>query len=239
MKKKDNYLYFTSRQLPKKHTDKEVGFLIRELNINLSSSLIDLACGYGRHTNSLAPYCKKIVGVDINANYLEHAKSNAFENVKYILHDITTIDFPEKTFDAGYIMCNTFPMLNTDEQENLIEKLSIYLKNEAKICLETLSSQILNERFSKNLIFDMGADLVIDRLSYQESSSCLINKRIYIQNNQREDVQVKFHLLSKDALFKLLKRFHFKPLHVYENALGDKFTENSINMTIIAEKTAP
>jgi cyclopropane fatty-acyl-phospholipid synthase-like methyltransferase len=50
----DDYLYFYGDSLKDEYTEQEVEFLVRELGIRKRMSILDLACGHGRHANRLA-----------------------------------------------------------------------------------------------------------------------------------------------------------------------------------------
>lgn len=66
--------------------------------------VLDVGCGTGYHTLRIAPFCERIIGLDISAESLEVARTQAKElginNVSFINGDITRIDFPDQSFDC-------------------------------------------------------------------------------------------------------------------------------------------
>jgi tRNA/tmRNA/rRNA uracil-C5-methylase (TrmA/RlmC/RlmD family) len=58
-------------------TENQVDFIIKSLNLQGSEHILDLACGYGRHSLSLARRGFSVVGVDITRDYIEDAIKNA------------------------------------------------------------------------------------------------------------------------------------------------------------------
>ena len=47
-------MYFYGDMLTDERTEAEVGALVRMLELDTPKKILDLACGYGRHTNRLA-----------------------------------------------------------------------------------------------------------------------------------------------------------------------------------------
>ncbi len=73
----DDYLYFYSESLTDERTEKEVNALIKLLALDRPKKILDLACGYGRHTNRLAVMGHTMTGVDITPGFLEIARRDA------------------------------------------------------------------------------------------------------------------------------------------------------------------
>ncbi|MCX7785780.1 MAG: methyltransferase domain-containing protein [candidate division WOR-3 bacterium] len=91
-----DYLYFYQDFLTEKRTKSEVEFLIRELKLDKAMKILDLACGYGRHSNRLAKLGYNVTGVDINKGFLEIARREAKQmglSVNCILQDMCKTKF--------------------------------------------------------------------------------------------------------------------------------------------------
>ena len=87
--------------------------------------MLDLACGFGRHSLEFARRGYDVTGIDITPAYIDYANEQAKEeslNAKFFCQDIRTITF-DKEFDVvlnmadgaiGYLewkLCpNTFPL---------------------------------------------------------------------------------------------------------------------------------
>ena len=82
-------------------TKKQVAFICSVLNIKGNEKILDLACGYGRHSIELGKMGCKVVGIDITKDYIEEAKRQAnIANIKneYYCKDIRDIEY-ENEFD--------------------------------------------------------------------------------------------------------------------------------------------
>src|ERR1017187_3584219 len=85
----ENYLYFNQDHfLTDEKTKLEIQFVRERLGIDKNTSLLDLACGHGRHANALAKESHRIVGLDTNTEFLELARRQSVgegvNNVSYI-----------------------------------------------------------------------------------------------------------------------------------------------------------
>ncbi|MCL2023334.1 MAG: class I SAM-dependent methyltransferase [Oscillospiraceae bacterium] len=106
MKKSDWYKYGWSLDI-KNHswtedTENQVDFVIKALDLAGGEKILDLACGYGRHSLAFARRGFTVVGVDITKEYIDDAIFNARKeslSADFYHNDIRGIDYLEK-FDV-------------------------------------------------------------------------------------------------------------------------------------------
>ncbi len=103
-------------------TENQVAFIIKTLGLHGSERILDLACGFGRHSLSLARKGYEVVGVDITKAYIddacETAKKEGLQNVSFINADVREVDFCDE-FDVVLSLADgAIGYLETDE-ENL------------------------------------------------------------------------------------------------------------------------
>lgn len=68
---------------------------------NLNSSVLDIGCGSGHGSNTLASKFKTVSGVDISPEAIEYAKKYwQLPNIDFRLGDSLNIPFPDNTFDV-------------------------------------------------------------------------------------------------------------------------------------------
>lgn len=83
-------------------TGEQVDFIENALGLTRSERILDIACGYGRHSLELARRGYDVVGVDITKDYIDDAIKTAKEenlNVEFLLGDARDIDYTEE-FDV-------------------------------------------------------------------------------------------------------------------------------------------
>src|SRR5436853_6223755 len=79
-------------------TKEEVDFLVSELNVQQGQHLLDIPCGFGRHSIEFAKRGFNVTGVDISQTFIQGLteKINAYKlNIKTIQADILTIQLNE------------------------------------------------------------------------------------------------------------------------------------------------
>lgn len=84
-------------------TNRQVDFLIKQLQLKGTEKILDLACGFGRHSLEFARRGYDVTGIDITPVYIDYANEQAKKknlNAKFICQDIRTITFDTKT-NAG------------------------------------------------------------------------------------------------------------------------------------------
>ncbi len=90
-----------------RNTLKEVDFLIDELDLSPGDSVLDVACGTGRHAVELASRGYSVTGIDLSAGMLARAKDKAAAagvDIEFIKADAIKFSL-EKTFDAAICLC--------------------------------------------------------------------------------------------------------------------------------------
>ncbi len=103
------------------HAAEEVDFVVEALGLSGSERILDLACGFGRHSLELAQRGYSVVGVDITPDYIQHARSRASEdglNVEFICSDVLDVRFREE-FDVVLNMADGAIGYFDAEEKNL------------------------------------------------------------------------------------------------------------------------
>lgn len=120
-------------------TQKQIAFLRQHLQLKRGASILDLACGYGRHTIELARQGYQVIGLDYSKYFIELAKNEAKkQNVKvdFIRDDMRNLSFVNK-FDAVISMFTSFGYFE-DEKDNVLvlRKISRALKSKGKFLID-------------------------------------------------------------------------------------------------------
>ncbi|HHX63365.1 MAG TPA: class I SAM-dependent methyltransferase [Chloroflexi bacterium] len=102
-------------------TAKQIDFLIRTMNLDGSERVLDLACGFGRHSLALAERGFRVVGVDITPAYVQDAAETARRgglSAEFICADIRDIQF-EQEFDVVLNLADGAIGYLENDEENL------------------------------------------------------------------------------------------------------------------------
>ena len=101
-------------------TNRQVDFLIKQLQLKGTEKILNLACGFGRHSLEFARRGYDVTGIDITPAYIDYANEQAKKenlNVKFICQDIRTITF-DKEYDVVLNMADGAIGYLEDDEEN-------------------------------------------------------------------------------------------------------------------------
>jgi SAM-dependent methyltransferase len=124
-------------------TDQEVGFITKVLNLPVDSALLDLYCGYGRHTIELAKRGFRVTGVDANQAFLDIATQKAQEeqvSVIFSLHDMRELDYVNN-FDAVINMFAAFGYFSDEENAGVLQRVAKALRPGGLFLIDLLNRE--------------------------------------------------------------------------------------------------
>lgn len=134
-------------------TESQVDFLIKTMRLAGSERILDLACGFGRHSIALAERGFRVTGVDITPEYIEDAARTARTrglSADFICSDIRDIGFSEK-FDVVLNMADGAVGYLENDVENLkiFDRIAAALKPGGKHFMDVCSRAHAERCFPK------------------------------------------------------------------------------------------
>jgi len=97
--------------------------------------VLDAACGVGYGTHYLAGTAREVIGVDISAEALEHARNNySTENVRFEQMDVADMRFADNSFD---VVCSFETIEHLDDPEALVAQACRMLKKDGLFIVST------------------------------------------------------------------------------------------------------
>ena len=201
-------------------------------------TILDLACGHGRHANRLAALGHNVTGVDITKGFLDIAKQDAKEKVlkvKYIHQDMRKIKFKNE-FDRVILMFTAFGYFNEKENFKVLKNVFNALKPNGMFSLDIKNVDSLQKRFLPFIVTEKGKDLMIDRNTYDKTTGRFYNKRIVIRNGIRKDKPFFIRLYNRKEMSGLLKKAGFESFKFYGDWDSKPLTHDSKRMIVIAQK---
>ena len=132
-------------------TIKQVDFIIHMLNLTGNGKILDLACGYGRHSVELARRGYEVTGVDITKDYIDAANDQAAREsleVTFICDDIRNIDVTGE-FDVVINVADGAIGYLEDDEENLkiFDRISNALKPGGKHFMDICNAHYAADNF--------------------------------------------------------------------------------------------
>lgn len=159
-------------------TKKQVDFLVSELELQGNERILDLACGYGRHSLEFARRGYHVTGVDITPEYIEYAAEQAEkENLKanFWCMDIREVKFEEE-FDVVLNMADgAIGYLENDmENAKIFAVAAKALKKGGKHFMDIMNGSYAETHFPCKL-WDAGEKcLTLSAFEWDKESKTLI-----------------------------------------------------------------
>jgi len=205
----DDYLYFYSDSLTDERSNAEVALLMKMLELDSPMKILDLACGFGRHSNRLAALGHSVTGIDLMSDFLEIARKKAAEmgvRVDYRQGDMRQISFTEE-FDRVISLYTSFGYFEDDENGLVMENMSRALKPGGLLLLDVPNRDVVVKGLPRSSVIDKNGDLMIDRVSFNALTGRSHNQRIVIRNGVRKDKPFSIRLYNateiRDLLYKV------------------------------------
>ncbi len=211
--------------------------LISFLKPNLSDTIIDLACGKGRHSIYLNKLGYNVTGVDLSANSINEANTFANENLKFEMADLRNLPY-NNAFEIGLNLFTSFGYFESDEvNKEVFSQFNKILKPNGIILVDFLNA---------SKIFAQTNNVETKEI---EGIQFLINKKIennrviktieFSDNGNKNFYSESVQLLELRDFEKLVEQTSFKLLHVFGNYHLDPYNQElSDRLIIVAQKIA-
>jgi SAM-dependent methyltransferase len=181
-----SYYHILYKHRDYKEAEAFIKNIVTYLNLNKADSILDLACGKGRHSIFLNSLGYDVTGLDLSKNSIEHAKTNESESLHFEVHDMRNVY--ETQFEIVLNLFTSFGYFQ-DEMDNF------------KV-IQTIKSSLKQNGIG--VIDYMNSPLVIDNLIAHNSyeSDCI---KFELKRNYKDGFITKNIEVNDDG-----KSFHFE-----------------------------
>jgi 2-polyprenyl-3-methyl-5-hydroxy-6-metoxy-1,4-benzoquinol methylase len=237
----DGYYKNIWRQVfPEKTTLAEVDFIINEANLSKGDRVLDIMCGYGRHSLGLARGGMNVTAVDNLSDYVnEIREKNKSENLNIdaLCENVLELQI-DQTYDVAICMGNSLQFFNEEDTMRLLSSVSSHLKPGGKFLINTWSiSEIVIKQFTEK-----GWGRFNDLLFFSENKYLLRPSRIettsvIIPNTgEREEKITIDYIFSINELESMLNKTGFRLKEIYSIPGKKIFTIGDPRAYFVAEK---
>lgn len=211
-----------------KDAECHINFILSKINLPSKASILDLACGSGRHSILLAKEGYNVTGVDLSDKLLSEAiKNSKAENlvIEFIKSDIRDIHI-EKKFNLILNLFTSFGYFETDEENLLIFKKSFeFLLDNGYFVFDYFNKDYLE----KNLVlFSKEENDNYTIIQERKIVNQRVIKKITIQRNgTTENYYESVKLYDANFLTQKLKEIGFEIVNLFGDFFGNEFNQYS------------
>lgn len=234
----DDYLYFYSDALTDERTDSEVASIVELMHLNAPLQILDLACGFGRHTNRLAALGHHMTGVDYMPGFLEIARRDAQSrhlHVNYVRADMREISYHAE-FDLVLILFTAFGYFDDEENLQVMKNVSKALRPDGRLLFDMPNRDTFLKMRYPSIVTEKDGNLMIDRVSFDLLTGQQINRRILIRDGVRKDQPFKIRLYNPSEIRDLLKQAGLELEMIYGGWDGQPVSPDARRLIIIGRK---
>ncbi|MCJ7550309.1 MAG: class I SAM-dependent methyltransferase [Anaerolineae bacterium] len=226
--------------------DREVSWLIIQLQLDEGSTLLDLGSGPGLYSSRFAQRGLDVTGVDYSERSLAHAQDYAQEHgldIDYILQDYLALDFKAK-FDAVVLINGDFCVLSPERRSRLLQNIHRALKPGGRLALDVFTRRhrehyrVPNQWYVAEKGFWRGGKHVVlgEGFDYP-SRDVLLNQYIIIDADGTTTVYRNwFQNYTAPSITAELEADGYSIQHLGGNLRGGELTEDSEWIGVVATK---
>ena len=201
------------------------------------STMLDIACGKGRHAIHLAENDYDVTGIDLSAQSIEEASLSEKDNLRFYQHDMR-LPFWINYFHYAFNFFTSFGYFKTmRENYNVVETISKALKPGGVLVMDFMNVHYVSNRLIPWSRIDTGhVQFNIER----HQSTTFFHKTIHIwdktdnTHKQYQEELLKFQLPDFEKMFSL---FQLEIREVYGDYHLQPFSvSDSPRLILIAEK---
>ena len=227
---------------PEKTTKAEVDFIITDADLKRDSALLDLMCGYGRHSIELARRNIKVTAIDNLCDYINEINEIADSEgllIETLCQDVLEMQIDQQ-YDAAICMGNSLQFFNEQESLKLLASISEHLKPNGRFYINTWSIAEIALKNFKEKSWSRFGDLLFltDNKLLFHPTRMEINSLFISDSGDREEKTGVDFIYSLSELEGMLNKTGFDLEEIYSIPGKKVFTVGEPRAYIVAKKVS-
>jgi ubiquinone/menaquinone biosynthesis C-methylase UbiE len=211
----------------------------RLAGVEPGSELLDVPCGFGRHSVALGRAGYKVTGVDRSAALLDEARRRAGHErwPKLVQADYRELPFADASFDAAVNLFTSLGYLGIDEDTKVLTEIGRVLRPGGRLVIETNHRDLIVLRWSDSDWRLMGEGrLLLEQRTFDAASGIATTSMTLIDGaGERESRTWSVRVYAVTELLAMLERAGFEEAKSYGDFDGSAFGP-STRLVIVARR---
>ncbi|MGB9911704.1 MAG: class I SAM-dependent methyltransferase [Microgenomates group bacterium] len=233
------YLFAFAPTFSQKRTKKEVNFIIKTLNLKKGAQILDIPCGYGRHSIELAKKGFQITGIDFSLPLLKEAKKSAKDqkvNCCFLKQDMRFLRL-SSSYDAILVLGNSFGYFSDEDNEEVIKRLSVVLKSGGYLILDLPNAIGMIQRKLSQMKIKIPQGYIISKEVDFDPLHLIVKLRWEVYQNKKKTIlHGKIRLYTFPEIKNLLLKYQLEVKNIFGSFNGEPYSLDSPRLIIIATK---
>lgn len=208
-----------------------------------SESILDLACGFGRHSLELSRQGYTVTGVDLNPNFIQEASSKALDlglDANFQCADMREYIEPDG-FENIIIMYNSFGyFLDPQDDQKVLQNCLLSLKPGGKLLVSvTPRVYIMKNRSSRQFRYwheEDNGTIRLEEAIANDDWTWDTTRWIILKGGERREFTYGIRLYDKLELCNLLSSVGFIGIRPFGSISGLPFSEESHHLILTSQK---
>ena len=226
-------------------TKRQVDFMTQKLHLKGGEKILDLACGFGRHSLELARRGFSVTGVDITPSYIQFAKEEAQKeglSAEFLCHDIRDVQFNNE-FDVVINMADgAIGYLENDtENQKIFACVSKALKHGGRNFMDIMNGSYADSHFPCRL-WEAGTKcLTLSEFEWDSKTRVLLYGQLDFEYGQpiskpniKEGNPIRLYTLAE--ITDILSSVGMNIVDSYADFDGKPSSDNNIQLLICSQK---
>jgi len=205
------------------------------LDLPAGVSILDLACGSGRHSHYLASKQFRVWGIDLSERHIENARKCSSENETFLVADMRSFGL-EQRFSAVLNLFTSFGYFSSvSDNEQVLAAIYTHLLPGGWFILDFLNAPKVLETLIEQETVRRGD--VVYRINRNVRDG-FVHKRIRVELlGQTDSYEERVQLFSCAELSEMIERAGMQVCHTFgDYSLGPYQTELSERVILISRK---
>lgn len=212
-----------------------VSKLVDYLQIKEDKTILDLACGKGRHAVFLNKKGLNVVGADLSVNSIADAKKYEDDNLRFIVHDMREV-IPNHKFDYIFNLFTSFGYFDTQKDNvKMLQSVHEMLNEGGKLIIDFMNvhkviAHLVQEEVKK-------VDDIEFHIIREFDGKHILKNISFGHTGQSYSYTERVQGLMKEDFEKLLEKTNFKIDAIFGDFnLNEYHSETSDRLILIASK---
>jgi SAM-dependent methyltransferase len=227
--------------IPKALTEAETDLILELGNLKEGSQVLDVLCGYGRHSLDLARKGVSVTAIDNLVDYIDEINQIAATEaipIKGVLTDVKSFS-TETSFDMCLFMGNSVSFFERETLTQLFKNVFHALKQEGILLINTwMVAEIAFKNFRQHdWHFAGGYKCILENKLFFSPTRIEFKQTIIDQNGQLEEKDGIDFIYSLSEMETILKSVGFNILNLFSTPRKRKFTFGDNQIYLVVSKS--